>query len=313
MSKINTVPKVLACAFTILVFVGLMTPVYAQTFTVHQVEQQCGDFDLVFAVDNTGSMGPAIANVNAGLQDIIDQAVALQFPGSDLRLGLLTFKDDVTVLEPLTTDTASVEASLAGIVASAGGNDPEASDMAKETAIKASDGAPATDAEGNAGTVNGDFNVEWVQGPFTGRVLVLVTDAPPGGFDDAGSATDDTHLASLGTDAAGKNIAVLDIFVPDIFSNDGSTAFMMEDAANSAGGFYAESNADGTGTAQDIIDFIATNPLCNPPPVGGEFLPIDSTALFLAGIQSSAIWMLPAIAGAAGAGAYYIRTRMNKD
>jgi len=38
------------------------------------------------------------------------------------------------------------------------------------------------------------------------------------------------------------------------------------------------------------------------PPVGGEFLPIDSTALLLAGLQSSAIWMLPVLAGAAGVG-----------
>jgi len=36
--------------------------------------------------------------------------------------------------------------------------------------------------------------------------------------------------------------------------------------------------------------------------VGGEFLPIDSTALLLAGLQTSAIWMLPVLAGAAGAG-----------
>ena len=37
-------------------------------------------------------------------------------------------------------------------------------------------------------------------------------------------------------------------------------------------------------------------------PVGGELLSIDSTALVLAGLQSSAIWMLPILAGAAGAG-----------
>jgi len=50
-----------------------------------------------------------------------------------------------------------------------------------------------------------------------------------------------------------------------------------------------------------------------PPVVGGEFLPIDNTALMLAGLQSSAIWMLPVLAGAAGVGAYYIKTRMNKE
>jgi len=50
-----------------------------------------------------------------------------------------------------------------------------------------------------------------------------------------------------------------------------------------------------------------------PVQVGGELLPIDSTALLLAGLQSSAIWMLPILAGAAGAGAFYIKSRKNKD
>jgi len=55
-----------------------------------------------------------------------------------------------------------------------------------------------------------------------------------------------------------------------------------------------------------ILDF-------TPDVVGGESLSIDSTALVLAGLQTSAIWMLPILAGAVGAGAYYIKTRMNKD
>ena len=50
-----------------------------------------------------------------------------------------------------------------------------------------------------------------------------------------------------------------------------------------------------------------------PPPVGGEFLPIDSTALVLAGLQTSAIWMLPVLAGIAGSafGILYIKYRRN--
>ena len=54
-----------------------------------------------------------------------------------------------------------------------------------------------------------------------------------------------------------------------------------------------------------------TLPQCNP--VGGEIIPIATTALILAGLQSSAIWMLPVLAGAAGVGAFYIKTRMNKE
>jgi hypothetical protein len=56
--------------------------------------------------------------------------------------------------------------------------------------------------------------------------------------------------------------------------------------------------------------------LTGPSPdevVGGELLQVDSAALLLAGLQSSAIWMIPILAGAVGAGTYYIKTRMNKD
>ncbi len=49
------------------------------------------------------------------------------------------------------------------------------------------------------------------------------------------------------------------------------------------------------------------------PKVGGHSMIIDSNALLLAGLQSTAMWMLPVVAGAAGAGAYFIKTRMNKD
>ena len=68
--------------------------------------------------------------------------------------------------------------------------------------------------------------------------------------------------------------------------------------------------------------YLASGPIPGPdcngiPPsgnglVGGEFLSIDSTALLLAGLQSSVIWMLPVLAGAAGIGiaAFKIRQRI---
>ncbi len=47
--------------------------------------------------------------------------------------------------------------------------------------------------------------------------------------------------------------------------------------------------------------------------VGGALLPIDSSALVLAGLQTSAIWMLPVLAGVAGSafGILYIKSRRN--
>ena len=46
--------------------------------------------------------------------------------------------------------------------------------------------------------------------------------------------------------------------------------------------------------------------------IGGEIIPINSTALFIAGLQSMSVWMIPTLAGVVGVGAYYIRTKMNK-
>ena len=53
--------------------------------------------------------------------------------------------------------------------------------------------------------------------------------------------------------------------------------------------------------------FDPTIPGCEQ--VAGELLPLDSTALFLAGIQSMTIWMIPTVLGLAGAGVYLVKFR----
>jgi len=70
---------------------------------------------------------------------------------------------------------------------------------------------------------------------------------------------------------------------------------------------------DGTGGFDYAFDNFAFGGKGCEIVVGGEFLPIDSTALMLAGLQSSAIWMLPVLAGVAGSafGILYIKSRRN--
>jgi len=55
------------------------------------------------------------------------------------------------------------------------------------------------------------------------------------------------------------------------------------------------------------------DPVCEPTPVAGELLPLDSTALFLAGIQSMTVWMIPTVLGLAGVGVYLVKFRANRD
>jgi len=55
------------------------------------------------------------------------------------------------------------------------------------------------------------------------------------------------------------------------------------------------------------LPFIVTgNPVTQ---VAGQLLPLNSTALFLAGIQSMTVWMIPTVLGLAGAGVYLVKFR----
>ena len=45
--------------------------------------------------------------------------------------------------------------------------------------------------------------------------------------------------------------------------------------------------------------------------VAGEIIPINNSALFLAGLSSMTVWMIPAVVGLAGAGVYLVKFRKN--
>jgi hypothetical protein len=50
-----------------------------------------------------------------------------------------------------------------------------------------------------------------------------------------------------------------------------------------------------------------------PRQVAGELLSLDTSALMIAGLTSSAVWMIPAVLGLAGAGVYLVKFRANRE
>ncbi|MGQ0791213.1 MAG: DUF1194 domain-containing protein [Nitrosopumilaceae archaeon] len=119
--------------------------------------------------------------------------------------------------------------------------------------------------------------------------------------------------------------------------NDGDDTPTARDAALAAGvevingvvilgepgleAFYTASVIGGTGafletaaTFDDFGDAIKAKlgrEICNP--VGGELLDINTTSLFVAGLSANAIWIIPVIAGLAGTGIYFIRSRTDSE
>ena len=275
-------------------------PAYAQNF--------CGPIDIAFLVDTTASMGGAIDNVKASLPTIIDQAQAASGPDltpdtvdDDLRLGLIEFKDDVTVHHELKTDIAAVEASISGLFASGGDGEPEASDEAKNTAVNNLAARPGQ---------TGDFDEPWRAAAV--KIAILITDARPGGFNDSIEEADVDLMHTVAIQAAGTGVLMSDVFVPTF--GDPAIGFdrphlpanpvlsdVLKDNAAVSGGVFITTNADGSGTAAALMSIIERCGRGEPePPVGGEILPIDATVLFLAG-ASNIIWVLPVLAAIAGA------------
>ena len=74
-----------------------------------------------------------------------------------------------------------------------------------------------------------------------------------------------------------------------------------------AGGLLAESFS----TA--FVDIKVEEIMRGNPVVGGEFIPIDTTALLVAGAQTNAVWIMSALAviGSVAFGALYITSKKN--
>ena len=68
----------------------------------------------------------------------------------------------------------------------------------------------------------------------------------------------------------------------------------------------------GPGNITPLGEVTSLNDEC-PTQVAGELLPIDSSALMIAGLTSMSVWMIPTVLGLAGAGVYLVKFRANRD
>ena len=220
-------------------------------------QQQCGPMDVAFVLDVTGSMGGAIGSVKAAIPQLLDQIVAAS--SGDYRAELVVFRNDVNVLVPFAASNRSgIESQVATLVATGGGNEPEASDEALRTVINALGPRP-----GQTGTAL----------PFRSsavKIIVLVTDAHPGGFDDNYTVgVDDVNANQRALDAAAGGIKISAVYIPDGPSGPiPDIVAIMENYATKTGGIYVQTQPDGTGTDDAIREIISQ---CGggPPPDGG--------------------------------------------
>jgi hypothetical protein len=115
-------------------------------------------FDLMLAIDTTGSMGDEISYLKSELRTILAD-LGQSHPGLDIRLGLVAYKDEgdvyVTRTYPFVSSLDAMQANLQAQYAEGGGDYPEAMDLALARAVAQ----------------------DWR--PDAVKSLLLVADAPP--------------------------------------------------------------------------------------------------------------------------------------
>jgi Mg-chelatase subunit ChlD len=134
----------------------------------HVTSAGIGEIDLVFLVDETGSMGAYIEEVKRRLLEIIE-AIRRAPLCRSLRLGLVSYRDHppqdrsfASRVVPLTDDIAAIKKGVGRMEASGGGDGPES----------------VTDGLYDL------VRLDWR--PRAARVVVWVGDAPPHGVEPSG-------------------------------------------------------------------------------------------------------------------------------
>ncbi len=101
--------------------------------------------------------------------------------------------------------------------------------------------------------------------------MILITDAPLGGYDDTyTSGVDDVNAHQVALDAAAKGIKIVAIYVPT-GGVESETEAIMKDYAATTGGAYYLAAPDGSGVSQ-AIQMIIRNCGSLVTVVGGEII-----------------------------------------
>jgi von Willebrand factor type A domain len=129
-----------------------------QSVTVRSGAVPVRKFDLLLAIDTTGSMGDEINYLKSELRSILTD-LGRTHPGLDIRLGLVAYKDEgdvyVTRTYPFVSSLDAMQSNLQAQYAEGGGDYPEAMDLALARAV----------------------SQDWR--PDAVKSLLLVADAPP--------------------------------------------------------------------------------------------------------------------------------------
>jgi uncharacterized protein YegL len=211
-------------------------------------DASCAPLDVAFLIDDTGSMDNAIDNVKEGVVELVDEIDRVS--GGDYRVGLVAFGEGVEVYSTLEKTSADEFRALLDQLGTFGGDAPEAWDEALTTAVDL-----RSEADVGGGDQSGRFSVPWRADAK--KLVVLVTDARPAGFDDTFDDDDETRAYAAAVRAGTAGIRVATIFVPNGQHED-EAPYYLQQASDLTGSTHFATNSDGSNLAAGLELNVAT-------------------------------------------------------
>jgi len=223
------------------------------------VYAQCGPMDVVFVIDNTGSMTDVIGEVQNQVNVIADSVT--QSSNGDYQFALVTApRNDVVVLLDLAkTNRDAFGAAVAKMATDSSCGEPAAWDDGIDTVLHGL--AAGRKTGGGNGVQVGNFTTSALRAGAT-KIIIVISDARPNhtvGCDFT-PGTDDQFVLSLASEAAANDIRLATVFVPTPSAQDfgfiPTIQGLMQGMADGSGGIFLQTQPDASDLATVIEDII---------------------------------------------------------
>ncbi len=219
----------------------------------------CGPMDVVFLIDDSGSMGSVIDSIKASFSGFITEIDNAS--GGDYQMALVT--QDTAAWSPerpeVDEDLAllngpAVDAALTAVFASGGSGTPEPTDAMLDLVINgntnltgSNDPSFASCDPTGAGFTTANFRVG------ADKILIIATDAPPGGCDDSYTAADDVNVDAVTVAADANGIRISAISTGFGVGSPSTENSLLKYTAGTGGIFAQSADGDVSGIISDII------------------------------------------------------------
>ena len=252
--------------------------------------QSCGPMDVVFIIDETGSMTGVINQVQTQVGKIAD-AVQVASNG-DFQFAVVGMPDNnIDVIENLSSDRTAFNTATSKLIV-AGGCGGVPYDEAINAVVNTL-GARSGSSGAQLNAFTGGFRSQ------AAKIVILITDTLPQGFTcQYVAGVHDVAAHNFATQAAAADIHVTAVYVPTGNTPESEIIRIMQDVATTSSGLFKQTKADASDLSDIIVDIVKQ---CGGAAgAGSQNLILDPTEVFASNLETvdvKSTLFLPAPAG----------------